>query len=233
MAHDYRSPLDNADEELVKYKNPYLKGMGDQSICTIWPTDAPTDYISSATVFLEAEYANPDSPIHQDPPLPIPPDPDDNSLRPLKTDDDVFDAARIWLKCPLDHAIVMKYPTQLVQLNGWVGYSRVTLYYEKFMGTHQPRLLMTIKWLCPNTLDGIAEGDTIDRQWVDEPKAYKCSYVALCDYDNLVLLRFGNVLGIEGIRVTAVPRDSMRLAFLGFLLEACDAVLGEPGSGLS
>ncbi|KAI4626528.1 hypothetical protein J4E83_003679 [Alternaria metachromatica] len=232
MAHDYRSPLDNADEELVKYKNPYLKGMGDQSICTIWPTDAPTDYTNSATTFLEAEYANPDSPIHQDPPLPIPPDPG-NSLRPLKTDDDVFDAARIWLKCPLDHAIVMKYPTQLVQLNGWVGSSRVTLYYEKFMGTHQPRLLMTIKWLCPNTLDGIAEGDTIDRQWVDEPKAYKCSYVALCDYDNLVLLRFGNVLGIEGVRVTAVPRDSMRLTFLGFLLEACDAVLGEPGSGLS
>ena len=101
------------------------------------------------------------------------------------------------------------------------------------MGTHQPRLLMTIKWLCPNTLGGIVEGATIDRQWVDEPKAYKCPYVTLCDYDNLVLLRFGNVLGIEGVRVTAVSRDNMRMAFLGFLLEACDVVLGEPGNGLS
>ncbi|KAI4956817.1 hypothetical protein J4E86_005288 [Alternaria arbusti] len=158
MAYDYHSPLENADEELVKFKNPYLKSMRDQSICTIWHTDAPTDYIHSATTFLEAEYANPDSPIHQDPPLPTLPNPDDNSLRPLKTDDDVFDAARIWLKCPLDHAIVMKYPTQLAQRNG-----RVSLYYEKFMGTHQPRLLMTVKWLCPNTLAGIVEGDTIDR----------------------------------------------------------------------
>jgi hypothetical protein len=206
--------------------------MGSQSVYKISPTDEPTDYVHCATTFLDAEYANPNSPIHQDPKLPTPPKPDDTSLKPLKTNDDVFDAARIWLKCPLDHAIVMRYPTDLAQRNGWVGNSRVTLYYESYTRTDRPKLLMVIIWLRPNTLGGVVVGNVIDRHHVDEPKAYNCEFIALCDYDHLVLLKFGAVAGSDGVRVTAVPRDCMCLAFLGFLLEACDAVMCQPGSNL-
>jgi hypothetical protein len=91
-------------------------------------------------------------------------------------------------------------------------------------------MVMLVKWLSPNTLGGIVQGDVIDRRYVDEAKASNSQYIALCDYDHLILLKFGLVAGPGGIRVTAVPRDSMRLAFLGFLLEACNAVLGEPAS---
>ncbi|KAJ4309207.1 hypothetical protein N0V94_009034 [Neodidymelliopsis sp. IMI 364377] len=47
-----------------------------------------------------------------------------------------------------------------------------------------------------------------------------CPYVALCDYDNLVLLNFNNEL--ESARATVVPRKSIRKALLGFLIEAYD-----------
>lgn len=49
-----------------------------------------------------------------------------------------------------------------------------------------------------------------------------CDYVALCDYDNLVLLHFND--GLESARITVVERKDFRKALLGFLIEACDTV---------
>ena len=46
-----------------------------------------------------------------------------------------------------------------------------------------------------------------------------CKYVALCDYEHLILLKFDNLL--ESAKVTIVPRKNLRKALLGFLLEAC------------
>jgi hypothetical protein len=130
-------------------------------------------------------------------------------------------------------SIAMKYPTKLVQRNGYLGDSRITLYYESSTRTHAPRMVMLIKWLGANTLGGVLQGGVIDRQHVNDAKALNSQYIALCDYDHLVLLKFGLVAGPGDIRVTVVPRDSMRLAFLSFLLEACDTVLGKPRIGLS
>jgi hypothetical protein len=231
MSHDYRSPLDH-EEKLMKFVNPHNVSGKAHTTFSIPPTDAPIDYIEAATDYLEAELANPESPIHQDPKLSTPPTSDDAPPKPLKTADDVFNAARIWLKCPLDHAIIMRYRTELAQRNGYLGDGLVTLYYENFLQTTRPRMVMIINWLHPNTLDGIVEGNVIDRKYVDKAQALDCAYVAICDYDHLVLLKFGPVSGPDRVRVTAVPRDLMRLAFLGFLLEACDTVLGEPGNSL-
>jgi hypothetical protein len=49
---------------------------------------------------------------------------------------------------------------------------------------------------------------------------FKCPFVALCDYETLILLYFDNQL--ETVRVTHVPRNLFRKALLGFTIEACD-----------
>ncbi|RYN30287.1 hypothetical protein AA0119_g1994 [Alternaria tenuissima] len=229
MAHDYRSPLDHENKELIRFDNPRRDPRRAHSIFHIPPTDAPVDYVNTATGFLEAEYADPVSPIHQDPKLPTPPKSDEAPSKPLKTVDDIFNAARIWLKCPLDHAIVIRYPTELGQRNGYLGDGLVTLYYESFTRTHAPKMVMMIKWLSPHELASIVQGNVIDRRYVEEAEVLDSRYIALCDYEHLVLLNFGSFSEPHVLRVTAVPRDSMRLAFLGFLLEACHAVIGEPG----
>ncbi|KAL1792858.1 hypothetical protein ACET3X_009365 [Alternaria dauci] len=229
MAHDYRSPLDHENKELIRFDIPRRDLRKAYSEFHNPPTDAPIDYVDTATAFLDAEYADPDSPIHQDPNLPTPPKPDGVSLKPLKTPGDVFSAARIWLKCPLDHAIVMKYPTELTQRSGYLGGGLVTLYFENSARTHAPKMVMLIKWLGPHKLASVVQGDVIERRYVEEAEALNSRYIAFCDYDHLVLFNFGSVSKPHALRVTAVPRDLMRLALLGFLLEACDTVLGEPG----
>jgi hypothetical protein len=51
-------------------------------------------------------------------------------------------------------------------------------------------------------------------------RKWKCAYVAVCNYDDLVLLRFTKELDIA--RMTVVERKYIRKALLGFLIEACD-----------
>lgn len=51
----------------------------------------------------------------------------------------------------------------------------------------------------------------------------KCRYIALCDYESLILLRYRRDLCLTTVEVTIVPRDRFLLALLGFLLEACEA----------
>jgi hypothetical protein len=180
MAHDYRSPLDHENKELIMFDNPRRDPRRAHSIFYIPPTDAPVDYVNTATAFLEAEYADPNSPIHQDPKLPTPPKSDKAPSKPLKTVDDVFNAARIWLKCPLDHAIVIRYPTELGQRNGYLGDGLVTLYYESFTRTHAPKMVMMIKWLSPHELASIVQGNVIDRRYVEEAEVLDSRYIALC-----------------------------------------------------
>ncbi|KAG9185380.1 hypothetical protein G6011_07924 [Alternaria panax] len=226
MAYDYRSPLDHEDKALIKFDKPRRDPRKANSVFCIPSTNAPKDYVEVATNFLETEYENPNSPIHQDSKLPTPPRIGDPPPKPLKTAGDVFDAARIWLKCPLDHAIVMRYPTELVQRNGYLSNGLATLYYESPTRTHAPKMIMLIHWLSPHALGNIAQGGVISRRYVDEAKALNSRYTALCDYDHLVLLDLGPVPNPDGLRVTTVLRDLTRLEFLGFLLEACNAVLG-------
>lgn len=51
-------------------------------------------------------------------------------------------------------------------------------------------------------------------------QTWDCKYVALCDYETLVLLHFDD--GLDSARITIVPRHSFRKALLGFLIEACE-----------
>jgi hypothetical protein len=51
----------------------------------------------------------------------------------------------------------------------------------------------------------------------------RCRYVALCDYDKLVLLRYRHGEDLSSVDATTVPRKVFRKALLGFLLEACAA----------
>ncbi|KAF2846192.1 hypothetical protein T440DRAFT_542544 [Plenodomus tracheiphilus IPT5] len=51
-------------------------------------------------------------------------------------------------------------------------------------------------------------------------RATGCEYVALCNYDTLILLRFND--GLASVRLTEVSRGQMRLGLLGFLIAACD-----------
>ncbi|KAH7093691.1 hypothetical protein FB567DRAFT_588113 [Paraphoma chrysanthemicola] len=49
-----------------------------------------------------------------------------------------------------------------------------------------------------------------------------CRYVALCDYEHLILIRF-NCFRLETAEVTVVPRHCFRKALLGFMFAACMA----------
>jgi hypothetical protein len=70
------------------------------------------------------------------------------------------------------------------------------------------------------TLDSTSNACILSKQAVAYAKNWDCKFVALCDYDNLVLLRFNQ--NSEYAYVTAVERRSIRKALLGFLIEACD-----------
>ncbi|OAL02303.1 hypothetical protein IQ06DRAFT_304503 [Phaeosphaeriaceae sp. SRC1lsM3a] len=51
-----------------------------------------------------------------------------------------------------------------------------------------------------------------------------CPYVALCDYESLILIRFLGGGQLESAKVTVVPRNCFRKALLGFSLEACQDI---------
>jgi hypothetical protein len=50
----------------------------------------------------------------------------------------------------------------------------------------------------------------------------KCRYIALCDYEHLILIKYRTWYDLRSADVTIVPRDLMLKALLGFLLEACE-----------
>ncbi|KAJ8109517.1 hypothetical protein OPT61_g7402 [Boeremia exigua] len=53
---------------------------------------------------------------------------------------------------------------------------------------------------------------------------WRCRSVALCDYDNLVLLKYADSFGLDFVEVTTVPRCEIRKALLGFFISACDSM---------
>jgi hypothetical protein len=61
--------------------------------------------------------------------------------------------------------------------------------------------------------------------FVKQATAYRrrtdCKYVALRDYDSLVLLHYLDNGDLKSVDVTTVPRQVFRKALLGFLIEAC------------
>jgi len=73
----------------------------------------------------------------------------------------------------------------------------------------------------PTTL----EYDTNAYWFVKQVTAYYvrtgCRYAALCDYEHLILIKFGHNGSLESAKVTIVPRSRFRKALLGFLIEAC------------
>lgn len=71
----------------------------------------------------------------------------------------------------------------------------------------------------PTTLEESTNALVITKQAIAYASHWECPFVALCDYDHLVLLRFD--LEKEIAFVTTVPRPQVRKALLGFLEEAC------------
>jgi hypothetical protein len=230
------SPLDNSDPP-VNLEHLFPRQGSDRLPIPI--TEAPTEYIVTATQFLDAELADPSSAIHRAITLPPnlvyaePPDLEDEQAlkaykkvskhdpKPLQTPDQVYEAAKLYLKCPLDFAINVRYPGQLQQHNDFIGQHWVTLYCTK-TGWRTEKVLMVIKWLGPNILKGIEEGAYIHPWWVDEAKALHCKYAALCDYEDLLLFKVDRVVEPRSLSVMAVRREDMKKALLGFLVEACD-----------
>lgn len=51
-------------------------------------------------------------------------------------------------------------------------------------------------------------------------KRSKCNYAALCDYDNLILLKFHRMP--RSADVIVVPQEHFREALLGFMVESCE-----------
>ncbi|KAF1917635.1 hypothetical protein BDU57DRAFT_513988 [Ampelomyces quisqualis] len=47
----------------------------------------------------------------------------------------------------------------------------------------------------------------------------KCKYIALCDYEHLILIRFRGHMDLKAAEVTIVPRSKFRKALLGFAIE--------------
>ncbi|KZM18883.1 uncharacterized protein EKO05_0010395 [Ascochyta rabiei] len=64
-----------------------------------------------------------------------------------------------------------------------------------------------------------ANGFILCKQAAAYAKSTKCNFVALCDYDKLVLLEFESS---DFARVTTIPRQHIRKALLGFCLKACE-----------
>jgi hypothetical protein len=52
-----------------------------------------------------------------------------------------------------------------------------------------------------------------------------CKYVALCDYDHLVLIRYREDGSLDSAYATVVPRDKLLKALLGFGIDACQKVI--------
>lgn len=48
----------------------------------------------------------------------------------------------------------------------------------------------------------------------------ECNYVALCDYEHLILVKYRGNGNLESAHVTIVPRSDFRRALLGFMMEA-------------
>jgi hypothetical protein len=166
------SPLDNNDPPV---KLEHLLPQPGRNCLAIPITSGPSYYTQIATEFLDTEVADPCSAIHDAitlPPDPVfakPPDPEDkkavkehnktklDSPQLLKTSAEVYEAAKLYLKCPLDFAINVRYPGQLTQHNDFLGDHRVTLYCTKIGYKETERVLMAIKWIGANTLKGIEE----------------------------------------------------------------------------
>jgi hypothetical protein len=242
------SPLDKNDAPVLP---EHLLPRSSRNRLPIPITEAPIDYIASATQFLDDKVADPCSTIHDAITLPPdlayvepPADPkdecsveaykkrsDEDDPKPLQSPDHVYKAAKLYLKCLLDFAIDVRYPGQLQQHNNFIGQHPVTLYCDKTGWRTTEKVLMVIKWLGPNILKGIEEGSYIHPWWVHEAKALQCKYAALCDYENLVLLKVDRVCEPRSLRVMAVRREDMRKALLGFLVEACDEVFGKESAG--
>jgi hypothetical protein len=72
-----------------------------------------------------------------------------------------------------------------------------------------------------STLDRSNNAYWIVKQATAYSKRTKCRYVALCDWERLILIRFQRNGKMDSAEVTIVPRSLFRKALLGFLIEAC------------
>jgi hypothetical protein len=52
-----------------------------------------------------------------------------------------------------------------------------------------------------------------------------CKYVALCDYEHLILIRYRDDGSLDSAYATVVPRDKFLKALLGFGIDACQKVI--------
>jgi hypothetical protein len=80
-------------------------------------------------------------------------------------------------------------------------------------------------------IDGITsswKGSQNATKFIKQAAAYyvrsNCRYIALCDYQHLVLIRFKGNGDLSSADGTIVPRALFRKSLLGFAMEACEAV---------
>lgn len=90
---------------------------------------------------------------------------------------------------------------------------------EAFVETQVDKILRELNMRGEDTIiDGKKNVLVLTKQTTAYAETFNCPFVALCDYDKLVLLRFNLP---DTAHVTTVPRDHITKSLLGFLEAAC------------
>jgi thioredoxin-related protein len=76
-----------------------------------------------------------------------------------------------------------------------------------------------------STLDKTSNAIKFVKQGTAYSRTTSCKYVALCDYEHLIFIRYREDGSLDSAYATVVPRDKFLKALLGFGIDACQKVI--------
>jgi hypothetical protein len=143
----------------------------------------------------------------------------ETTFDPLRPDVTVTTANEIYITNGKDVVLIIEYKR--------CGYIHNEEFEDAFKD--EKKLQEVLIELDMEGLESTLEESSNAIKFVKQGTAYSrttgCKYVALCDYEHLILIRYREDGSLDSAYATVVPRDKFLKALLGFGIDACQKVI--------